>query len=499
MALKSILAVKGITKRYPGVVALNNFSLELKEGEVHALVGENGAGKSTLIKCLSGAIHPEEGTIVLDGKEYKGMTPKISRDHGLEVVYQELNLIDGLTVAENVCFGEEYGRFVNFKQLNKKTSEIFQRMKIKIDPNKLVFTLSTAQQQLVEIAKSVSKNCKILVLDEPTAPLTNNEVDILFSIVEILKKNGVTIIYISHRLDEIFQIADRVTVMRDGQYVKTLNTADTNRQELINLMVGRELTETYPERSNIKGNDKILDVQNVCGLGDKNINIHVNRGEIVGIAGLAGAGRTELARMIFGADKMESGKVLVNGKEVNIKSPKDGIKNGIGLIPEDRKHQGCMLEFGIDWNISLTNLQEISKKMIVDTSKEREQALQYKERLKIKTPFITQLVRNLSGGNQQKVVLAKTLVANSDVIIFDEPTRGIDVGAKQEIYTLMTELADEGKGILMISSDMEELLGMSDRIYVLAEGRNAGELNRGEFSQVRIMEMITEETEGASA
>lgn len=498
MSEKVILSVKGITKRYPGVVALDNFSLELKEGEVHALVGENGAGKSTLIKCLSGAIQPEEGMITLDEKEYKGMTPKISREHGLEVVYQELNLIDGLTVAENVCFGEKYGKFVDFKTLNKKTREIFDKMNVTIDPKKLVFTLSTAQQQLVEIAKSVSKNCRILVLDEPTAPLTNTEVEILFSIVDILKKNKVTIIYISHRLDEIFQISDRVTVMRDGEYITTINTADTNRQELINLMVGRELTESYPQRSNIQ-DEKILDVQKVCGLGDQNINLHVNRGEIVGLAGLVGAGRTELARMIFGADKMDSGKVLIEGKEVHITSPKSGIKNGIGLIPEDRKQEGCLLEFGIDWNIALSHLPDISKGMIVSTAKEREQALEYQKKLKIKTPYINQLVRNLSGGNQQKVVLAKTLVTDSDIIIFDEPTRGIDVGAKQEIYALMTQLADEGKGILMISSDMEELLGMSDRIYVLSEGRNAGELRREEFSQVRIMEMISEEKEEASA
>lgn len=490
-----ILKLNHITKRYPGVVALDNFSLDLKAGEVHALVGENGAGKSTLIKCLSGAITPEDGTITVDGRDYTAITPKISREHGIEVVYQELNLIDTLTVAENVCFGRKYGKMVNFKVLDKVCREIFEDMGVELNPRKFVFQLSTAQQQLVEIAKALSKDARILVLDEPTAPLTNNEVDILFQLIRRLKEKNVTMIYISHRLDEIFQIADRVTVMRDGTFVKTMETKETNRQELINLMVGRELKENWPARKN-KTKEPLLEVCNVSGMGDKDISLHVNKGEIVGLAGLVGAGRTELARMLVGADAMKSGEIRVNGRRVMNRSPKQAIKNGIGLIPEDRKRQGALLNFGVDWNITLAHLPEISTHVFVRKKAVKAEAEAYIKLLKIKTPFIDQLVRNLSGGNQQKVVLAKTLATNSQVIVFDEPTRGIDVGAKNEIYNLMTQLADEGRAILMISSDMEELLGMSDRIYTLSEGRLTGELDREDFTQARVLELMSLNQEG---
>jgi ribose transport system ATP-binding protein len=490
MSDNTILSLKNVTKRYPGVVALDKLSFELCEGEVHAIIGENGAGKSTLIKCLSGAITPEEGTIEIGGKSYQGMTPKLSREYGIEVVYQELNLIDGLTVAENVCFGTEYGKIVNYKLLIEKTQKVFQDLQVNINPKKFVYQLSTAQQQLVEIAKAVSKEVRILVLDEPTAPLTLNEVAILFDLIRELKKRKVSIIYISHRMDEIFEITDRVTIMRDGQYITTLKTEETNKQELIKYMVGRELKDIYPTRSG--GTKKpMLELINVTGCGDKNISLHVNQGEIVGLAGLVGAGRTELARMVFGADKMESGVIKLEGKEVVINSPKQAIKNGIGLIPEDRKRQGCLLDFGIDWNIALTHLPEISNYMFVDAKKIKEQGKEYIDKLRIKTPYIDQLVRNLSGGNQQKVVLARTLITNSKVIIFDEPTRGIDVGARAEIYNLLKELAEDGKAILMISSDMEELLGMSDRIYALSEGKLKGEISREEFSQVELLRMMS--------
>ena len=490
MSEKTVLKLNNITKRYPGVVALDKVSFDLREGEVHAIVGENGAGKSTLIKCLCGAITPEEGIIEIDGQTYNSMTPKLSREHGVEVVYQELNLIDGLTVAENVCFGAKYGKLVNFKLITKKTEEVFKSLNVHIDPKKLVLALSTAQQQLVEIAKSVSKDVKILILDEPTAPLTAEDVDILFDIIRMLKKKGVSIVYISHRMDEIFQITDRVTIMRDGQYVKTLNTADTNRDELIKYMVGRELKDIYPKREEVKS-EPMLELVNVCGNGDTDINIHVNKGEIVGLAGLVGAGRTELARMIFGADKMKSGTIKLDGQEVKVTSPGEAIKLGIGLIPEDRKRQGALLEFGIDWNIALTHLPDISKGLVVDDKKVADQADEFIEKLKIKTPFKNQLVRNLSGGNQQKVVLARTLVNDSKLIIFDEPTRGIDVGARAEIYALLDDLAKQGKGILMISSDMEELIGMSDRIYALAEGRVTGELKKEEFTQEAILSLMS--------
>ncbi len=491
MGDKTVLRLNEVTKKYPGVLALDKVSLELKEGEVHALVGENGAGKSTLIKCLCGAITPDGGTIEIGGETFTEMTPKLSREHGIEVVYQELNLIEGLTVAENVCFGAKYGRFVNFKVLNQKTKEVFDKLNVKIDPKKLVLELSTAQMQLVEISKSVSKDVKILVLDEPTAPLTEEEVTLLFDIIRTLKSHGVAIIYISHRLDEIFQITDRVTIMRDGKYITTLNTAETNRNELIKYMVGRELKDIYPKRGEVN-TEPMLEIEGVCGLGDENITMHINKGEIVGIAGLVGAGRTELARMLFGADKMDAGTVKLDGQVVKVHDPGTAIKLGIGLIPEDRKHQGVLLGFGIDWNISLTHLPGISKATVVNTKTEAEQAEEFIKKLRIKTPSKKQKVNNLSGGNQQKVVLARTLVNDSKLIIFDEPTRGIDVGARAEIYKLIDELAKEGKAIMMISSDMEELIGMSDRMYILAEGRLTGELKREEFTQERILTMMSD-------
>lgn len=489
---KTVLKLDHITKRYPGVVALNDVSFELEEGEVHAIVGENGAGKSTLIKCLCGAITPEEGTIEIGGETHAGMTPKLSREHGVEVVYQELNLIDGLTVAENVCFGARYGRLVNFKAMNQKTREVFEQLNVHIDPNKLVLELSTAQQQLVEISKSVSKDVKVLILDEPTAPLTTEDVELLFEIIRGLKKKGVSVVYISHRLDEIFEITDRVTVMRDGQKITTLNTAETSRDELIKYMVGRELKDIYPKRYP-KASEPMLELEHVCGNGDTDITLHINKGEIVGLAGLVGAGRTELARMIFGADKMKSGTIRLDGREIKVKTPKDAIRLGIGLVPEDRKRQGALLRFGIDWNIALSHLPDISKGTVVNEKIVEQQAQEYIGKLKIKTPSSDQLVNNLSGGNQQKVVLARTLVNDSKLIIIDEPTRGIDVGARAEIYSLMDDLAREGKAILMISSDMEELIGMSDRIYTLSEGHLTGELSREEYTQEKILALMSEE------
>lgn len=489
---EKILEVREITKRYPGVVALDRLSFDLIKGEVHAIVGENGAGKSTLIKCLCGAVVPEEGTMTIEGKDYSEMNPALSRSLGIEVVYQELNLIDGLTVAENVCFGAKYGKLVNFKLLEEKTKKVFDELNVSINPRKLVLELSTAQQQLVEIAKSVSKDVKILILDEPTAPLTEDETEILFSLIEKLKAKGVSIIYISHRMDEIFRISDRVTVMRDGKYITTLITNETNRNELIRYMVGREISDVFPH-SRKALDEPMLELKNVCGNGDTDICLHVNKGEIVGLAGLIGAGRTELARMLFGADRMRSGEILLEGKKADIKTTKDAISLGIGLIPEDRKRQGVLLQYGIDWNIALTHLPRISKHLVVNSRKVSEEADEYIEKLSIKTPKRNQLVQFLSGGNQQKVVLARTLVNDSRLLIFDEPTRGIDVGAKAEIYKLLDDLACQGKAILMISSDMEELIGMSDRIYTLCEGRVTGELRREEFDQEKLLALMSAE------
>ena len=488
---KTILSMKNVTKRYPGVTALNKVSVDFQEGEVHALLGENGAGKSTLIKVLSGAITNDEGTIEIDNQIFEKMTPKYSREHGVEVIYQEYNLVNALTVAENISLGFQKRGFVDYKAMDKITNDIFKPYGIDIDPRARVKDLSPAYQQLVEIAKAISKNSKIIVMDEPTAQLTVSEVESLYSIIRELKKRKTTIIYISHRMEEIFEITDRVTVMRDGEYIDTINTKDTNRQELINLMVGRELNEKHPTRDGMDKDDVVLEVKNLTGVRNEGVSFKLRKGEILGFSGLVGAGRTELVRAIFGADKKSSGEIYVKGEKVKIKSPTDAISYGIGLVPEDRKMQGCFLSMTIEWNMAITNIKELSKGNILNFNRIAKQAEIYKEKLRIKASSIHQKVGNLSGGNQQKVVVAKVLAGNSDIVIFDEPTRGIDVGARQEIYGLMNELTKEGKSIIMISSDMEELLGMSDRIIVLCEGKVAGEIEKENFAQNLILEMAS--------
>ena len=492
-----ILSFSHCTKAYPGVVALRDASLHISPGEIHALVGENGAGKSTLIKCLSGAVELDSGEILFNGQPYQRMTPYLSHSLGIEVIYQELNLVGALTVAENVCFGERYGRLVNYRLLRQKARDVFASMEVHIDVDAMVSTLSIAQQQLVEIAKSISKKAKLLVMDEPTAPLTADETDILFKIMRRLRAEGVTIIYISHRMDEIFTVCDRVTVMRDGEIIDTRNVADTNRSQIISLMVGRTLSESYPSRATIT-NERMLELRNVTGNGDRGISLHVNKGEIVGLAGLVGSGRTELLRMIYGANRMDSGTLLVKGREVKIHQPAEAIRNGVGLIPENRKEEGCFLYFPVDWNLTIASIQKLSQGLFMNFSRMAQTAASYIKTLRIKTPSSAQMCANLSGGNQQKVVLGKTLATDCDVILFDEPTRGIDVGAKQEIYQLMTRLADDGKAILMATSDMEELLGMSDRMYVIAEGELVGELRKDEATQIRLIHMMSKETEGSN-
>lgn len=489
---KIILSIKNITKRYPGVLALNHVSFDLLEGEVHALLGENGAGKSTLIKAIAGAIDLDEGIIRINGQEFSRITPHLSRSLGIEVIYQEFNLVPTMSVSENIFLGDRVGNslLVDFKTMKSRTRELFKLFNVKIDPDTFVQDLSPAEQQIVEIAKAVSKNVKILIMDEPSAPLSVSEVEGMFEIIRQLKQKGVTVIYISHRLEEVFRISDRVTVMRDGAYVETKLTKDTNRNELIKLMVGRELKESYPPRSNPPGGIA-LEVKNLYGNGDKDISFFVRKGEILGISGLVGAGRTELAMLLFGVAPIESGEIWVNGKRIQIHSPSDAIKHRIGLLTEDRKGKGLFLEMAVGWNISFPIIRKLSNYGIVNTKAEKETADKYRQRINIKTPNLEQRVIHLSGGNQQKVVLAKALAAESDVLIFDEPTRGIDVGAKQEIYRLMCELADNGIAILMISSDMEELLGMSDRIIVLCEGRLAGEAKKEQFSQDYILDLAS--------
>ena len=490
--MSTLLELKNISKFYPGVTALDNVSLSFESGEVHSLMGENGAGKSTMIKIIAGAIEPSAGEILIDGNGYQAMTPILARQKGIGVIYQEFNLIPTLSVADNIFLGEKIGtgRFINDEEMHQKAKEIFQKFNIEIDTHAEVGTLSTAKQQLVEIAKAISRNVRLLIMDEPSATLAVAEVEAMFRIVRTLKEQGITIIYISHRLDEIFSISDRVSIMRDGQYIETRKIQDITRKELINLMVGRELDETCPSR-NCKIGEPLLELKNLCGNGDYGISFQVRRGEILGLAGLVGAGRTELAKMLYGAVIPDSGEILVDGTPVHMKTPFDAVACGIGLIPEDRKTEGAFLSFSIDWNIALMNLKACSQGQFVSTKKVRELSKKYFEMLKIKAPSGKMEVANLSGGNQQKVVLAKTLASGTEVIIFDEPTRGIDVGAKQEIYKLMNTLAEQGKAILMITSDMEELLGMSDRIIVLSEGVMTGTLTKEEFSQSRVMEFAS--------
>jgi ribose transport system ATP-binding protein len=487
-----LLELCHISKQYPGVLALNDVSVTFKTNEIHALVGENGAGKSTLIKVLSGATSPDKGEIVFDGMTHTTMTPKLSRDLGIAVIYQEFNLVPALTVAENVFVGSMPGNkiFIDRQNCEKKTAEIFQRMKINIDPKALVRDLTVAYKQMVEIAKALSKNVRLLVMDEPTAPLTGKETDILLEIVENLKKQGVTIIFITHRLDEVFRIADRVTVMRDGCFAGEMDPKNITRDDLIRSMVGRQIADTYPARGSGIG-ETILEVTGLKGAGVEDINFVVRQGEILGFAGLVGAGRTETMRFLFGADRKKSGKIVFKGKDIETKNPRESVRKGIGLIPEDRKQQGVILGFPIRWNISLAVLEKLSKYLFFNHAGEKRMAEKLQISLDIKTPDNMQITRNLSGGNQQKVVLAKWLAAECDVLIFDEPTRGIDVGARYEIYKLMNDLCARGKAIIMVSSDMEELLGMSDRIVVLCEGRKTGELKREQFSQETVLRLAS--------
>ncbi len=485
-----ILTVNNITKTYPGVVALNNVSMTFEKGEVHALLGENGAGKSTLIKIISGAIDPDRGQILFDNKEYKKMTPGLARESGVAVIYQEFSLVESLSIAQNVFLGEHGGMLVNYGDLKKRTAQIFAGMNVKIDPSAKVMKLSPAQKQLVEIAKAISRNARLLIMDEPSAPLSASEVETMFEIIDRLKNKGVTVIYISHRIEELFRISDRVTVMRDGRYIDTLVTKQTNRKELINLMVGREMKEYYPKRTGTPG-EVVLEVRNLSGLGDRDISFAVRKGEILGVAGLVGSGRTELASIIYGAHPKEGGETWVEGQKREIRSPDQAIEYGIGLIPEDRKHHGCILHASVKFNISLSTFNKNSRFFIVNSKALKKTAAYYVEKFNIKTPSMEQRVQNLSGGNQQKVILAKTLAADTNILIFDEPTRGIDVGSKQEIYNLMIELVSQGKTILMISSDMEELLGMADRLIVLCEGRLMGEVPKEKFDQRTVIELAS--------
>lgn len=487
-----LLAMRGISKSYPGVRALHQVNLRIAAGEVLALMGENGAGKSTLIKVLGGAIEPDSGEIVIDGKITEIRSPQDSQAAGIGIIYQEFNLVPGLSAAENIFLGREEtrGGFVRQDDERAAARRLFQQLDVDVDPDALCRDLTVAQQQIVEIAKALSLNARILVMDEPTAALTAHEVERLEAIIAELKSRGIGIIYISHRLEEIFKVADRIQVLRDGENVGESAIADIDRNRLIELMVGRELKNEFPARDTEPG-DVRLEVKNLCR-GDwvRDVSFHARAGEIVALTGLVGAGRTETIRLIFGADERDRGEIILDGKQLQIRSPMDAIKHGIGLLTEDRKQQGLVLPHSVRENFGLANLDWLSRFGLVNQTEERRAFGGYVDSLKIKVPHQEQAARNLSGGNQQKVVLAKWLARDCEVLIFDEPTRGIDVGAKYEIYCLMNELAAKGKVIIMVSSELPEVLGMADRILVMHEGRITGEINDVKnTTQERVLEL----------
>ena len=492
MDKESMLGIENLTKSYSGTIVLNRVSMEIKKGEIHALIGENGAGKSTLCKMIAGAVEPTEGTIVIRGTAYNRLTPKKAKEEGVTMVYQEFNLISEMTVYENLFVGKEIrkGIFTDKNKMMEMSRNIFREMRVDIDCTEKIKDISVAYCQLVEIAKALLEDSRLLILDEPTAPLTTKEIELLFRVLGKLKDRGISMIYISHRLEEIFQICDRITVLRDGNYIASLDTKETTKEELIRLMIGRELSQEFPKRlleAECDGTKTVLKVEGLTNGKLKNVSFELKQGEILGIAGLVGAGRTETARAIFGADTITEGEIYIKGKKVKVKSPLQAIRHGIGLIPEDRKRQGVMLWQSVSDNISLVVIQELAGRLLVNNKKEK--ALLDKEinMLNIKLQSVKQPVESLSGGNQQKVVLAKWLATKCDILIFDEPTRGIDVGAKKEIYDFLFRLKKEGKSVILISSEMSEILNLSDRILVMYEGRMTGELGYKDATQELVL------------
>lgn len=489
-----VLRMENIDKRFLGVHALKKCSLTLRRGEVNALAGENGAGKSTLMKILTGIYQRDEGEIIYNGKSVVFKNPRDAQEAGIAIVHQELNLMNHLTAAQNIFIGRESeGFFLNDRVINQKTEELFKELKLNIKPTELVGNLSVGKQQMIEIAKAISFKSNILILDEPTAALTEAETKELFRIMDELKSKGVSMVYISHRMDEIFKITDRITVMRDGEFIKELKTKETNMDEVIKAMVGRNVTSKKKEKSNVKKDaEVVLEVNGLVSKDVNNVSFDLKKGEILGFAGLMGAGRTETARLLFGADPKHAGTIKVNGKEVSIKSTTDAVKAGIGYLSEDRKRFGLATGLSVAENAVLANLENFTKSIIVDDEKIKNSTNEYIEKIKIKTPSIDQLIKNLSGGNQQKVIIAKWLIKDADILIFDEPTRGIDVGAKSEIYNLMNELVADGKSIIMISSELPEILRMSDRVAVMCEGRLTKVLDIKDADQEIIMKYATE-------
>ena len=491
---EQLVLMEDIDKSFPGVHALDHCRFEINAGEVHALVGENGAGKSTLMKVLTGIYQKNGGKIFLNGKQVNFSNPNEAQSAGIGMIHQELNLMPHLTVAENIFIGKEImkGIFIDQKTINRRAGELLKSLKLNIDPKAKVMDLSVAKQQMVEIAKALSYDSKIIIMDEPTAALTDKEIEELFRFIRDLKAKNRAIVYITHRIDEIFVISDRVTVMRDGQYVDTLETKETDKDTIIKKMVGRVIYEQSKTKSAAGSNAPVvLEVKGLKSRVVKDVSFELKKGEILGIAGLVGAGRTETARLIFGADAKQNGEIFVKRKKVEINSPRDAVNNGICYLSEDRRKYGLAVDLSVQENATMACLENFIDKGFINFKKEKKVAHEYIKKLDIKTPSVKQLTKNLSGGNQQKVVVAKWLIKNCDIIIFDEPTRGIDVGAKSEIYKLMNDLTKEGKSIIMISSELPELLRMSDRIVVMCEGAKTAVLNIEEANQENIMKYAT--------
>jgi inositol transport system ATP-binding protein len=492
---ENILQVQNLSKSFVGVKALNNVQFELQKGEVHALMGENGAGKSTFMKILMGLLTPDSGEIIFEGETLKSSNVHKNLQKGISMIHQEILVVPELSVAQNIFLGQEtnYRNWLNDKAINQNAQELLDLIGININAQTKIKNLSIAEMQMVEIAKAISNNAKVIIMDEPTSALSDKEVAMLFKIIKDLKAKGVSIIYISHKMDEIYEITDRITVLRDGNYIDTKNTNELDKNALIALMVGREINNLFPENKSLmeQGEHRltILSVENLSTKGKfENINFEVKAGEVLGIAGLMGAGRTEIARAIFGLDKYDSGEITLKGNKINIKSPKEAIEKGIGYVSEDRKALGFIPAMSIKENISLSSLANFSKAWFVNTTNELEATTQLSKDLKIKSTSINQKVMNLSGGNQQKVVLGKVLLTSPSLVILDEPTRGIDIGAKFEIYKLINQLTDKGIAVIMISSELPEILGMSDRILVLSKGKQTALLSKQEATQEKIME-----------
>lgn len=495
MNQKSLLKLEKVSKYFPGVKALDQVDLEIFSGEVHVLMGENGAGKSTLMKIVDGIYKPDKGEIYLYEKPAKIQSPIDAMKQGIAMIHQELNVIPEMTVAENIFLGREFGTgaFLDRRQMNRETEKLMQKIGICISAQAKMKELTVAQMQMVEIAKAISLNARILIMDEPTSAISEREVEVLFKLIRQFKEEGVAVIYISHKMNEIFQIADKITVMRDGKTVGTYQAEELDTDSLITLMVGRELTNIYPERKKSEPGEVLLEVEN---LGSKkcfkNVSFEVKRGEILGVAGLMGAGRSEMAETLFGIRKQTDGTIKIHGTTQKIHHPNDAIKAGMALVTEDRKLTGLNLKTTVKKDMSILTLDKYCKwKQFLIPSKEKQVVKDQVQKLKIKTPSIDQNIKNLSGGNQQKVILARWMLKDPDILILDEPTRGIDVGAKYEIYTMIQEIAASGKAVIMISSEMPEIIGVCDRVIVMHEGKVTGCLERNDMTQERIMQLAT--------